>query len=309
VWFRNLQIFQLTQAFDLDPESLHQILQSQRFKPCYGLDTQSLGWVSPLGQEHELLTHAANGCVMICARLQERVLPSAVIKESLDEKVAKIESTENREVYRKEKRRIKDEIMVDLLPRAFTKSQLIYAYIDPGHQLILVDSTSQKRAEELMSLLRRSLGSLKAIPLAVNKAPAKVFTSWLMGTRPVDFQLGDECEMREQVSNGGILRCRYQELQADEITQHIRAGKQVVKLALEWGERLSCVVADDLSIKRLKFLSLIQDEADDTADDALARFDAEFALMSLELSRFINRLVELLGGYEKSATVGDSKAA
>lgn len=307
MWFRNLQIYQLTQQFELDPEALHHTLESERFKPCGGLDTERLGWESPLGREHEMLTHAANGCMMICARLQERVLPAAVINESFEEKVAKIEEREGREVYRKEKRRLKDEIMVDLLPRAFTKSQRIYAYIDPVNHLVLVDNASVKKAEELMSLLRKSLGSLKAIPLDINQAPASVFTNWLTGTVPSDFLLGDECELKEPIENGSILRCRYQDLQSDEITQHIRSGKQVVKLGVEWGERLSCVLADDLSIKRLRFLNVMQDEADVSSDDALARFDSEFALMSLELSRFINRLVEIFGGYAQP--MNETKAA
>lgn len=297
MWFRNLQVYRLSEKFESSPEALHEAMTAQAFKPCAGLDAVSLGWESPLGEESDQLTHAANGCIMLCARRQERLLPAAVVREQLDEKVAEIEAAEGREVFRKEKNRLKEEIVVDLLPRAFTRSQRIFSYIDPANGWILVDSPTAKKAEDVLSLLRQSLGSLKAKPLAVSVSPASVFTRWLSRGAPADVALSDECELREPVENGGIIRCRHQELMADEIANHLKAGKQVVRLAIEWGERIACVLGDDLSVKRLRFLDLLQDEVDNSADDRLARFDAEFAIMTLELGNFINRLVELYGGY------------
>jgi recombination associated protein RdgC len=83
----------------------------------------------------------------------------------------------------------------------------------------------------------------------------------------------------------------------DELHHHIDAGMQVSRLAVEWSERLRCVLGDDLGVRRLRFTDLVMQEAGDVeADDAAARFDADFALMSAELASFIPRLIEVFGG-------------
>ena len=56
---------------------------------------------------------------------------------------------------------------------------------------------------------------------------------------------------------------------------HLNAGKIVVKLAIKYNDRLSCVLSDYVSIRRLKFLDVIQEEAAEVeAEDAAARFPA-----------------------------------
>ena len=300
MWFKNLQLYRLTESFDLTAEQLHEKLLSEATKPCQGLDTFTLGWDRPLGRDGQLLTHAADGCIMVCARREERVLPSAVIREVLDEKVAEIEDSEARQVRRKEKMQLKDEIIVDLLPRAFTRSSKTFAYIDTQQGWVIVDSVSAKKAEDLLSLMRKSLGSFKVKPFEVNQAPSAILTSWLKGTAPSGIELQDECELRDTGEEGGIVRLRRHDLDGSEIEAHLDAGKAVVKLAVNWQDRLACILADDTSIKRLKFLDVIQEEAADAeADDAAARFDVDFSLMSLELRKFIQQIIEIYGGLNK----------
>lgn len=299
MWFRNIQLYRLTENFDLDAEALHEALLEKAFKPCGGLDTHSLGWAPPLGKHSELLVHAANGRLMICQRREDRILPAAVIREALAEKVDAIEAAEARPVGRKEKTRLKDEIVVDMLPRAFTRSSHLYAYIDPKAGWIVVDSATPKKAEEMLSLLRETLGSLKIKPLAVSNSPAMVMTRWLENSVPQPFVAADECELKEPVENGGIVRGRKLDLGSDEVRSHLEAGKQVTKLGVEWNERIACLLCDDLSIKRLRFLDLVMEEAAEVdADDAAARFDADFTLMAMELSHFIPAVIEALGGLD-----------
>lgn len=297
MWFRNIRLFELIEAFEPSAEQLHEQLEANRFTPCGGLQLQSTGWVSPLGPDHDLLTHAANGCIMLCMRREERVLPSAVVREALADKVRQIEAAESRQVRRKEQQKLKDDIVHKLLPQAFTRSSHLYAYIDPANGWLVVDAAAAKKAEELVSLLRESLGTLRARPADVQQSPVALMTAWLNGQPPQGFEIGDECELREPVEGGGVVRCRNQELQADEVLNHLAAGKQVTKLAVSWDERLSCILSDDLTIKRLRFLDLVMDEAADVAaDDPIARFDADFALLSLELARFIPRWLDAFGG-------------
>lgn len=256
-----------------------------------------------MGELSQALHHAANGNLMMCARKEEKVLPASVIREKLDEKVKHIEDQEDRRVYRKEKDTLKEEIIFDCLPQAFTKTQRTFGYIDTQNGWLCIDSGSYNKAEEWMKLLRESLGSLPVVPVQVSESPAIIMTGWLRGdSMPEDLELGDECELREQREDGSIVRCKKQELLGEEIEPHLNAGKQVVKLALDWDETLKFMLADDLSIKRLKFGEQLITEAQESADgDKAAQFDADFALMTGTLQRFIPRLLNYFGDSRKDA--------
>jgi len=75
----------------------------------------------------------------------------------------------------------------------------------------------------------------------------------------------------------------------------------VLKLAVTWSDRLSFMIDENLVIKRLKFLDLIQEKAAETETESeVDRFDVDFSIMSLELANFLPRLLELFGGGVKA---------
>jgi recombination associated protein RdgC len=299
MWFRNLQLYRLGQHLDLTPEALDERLQSAAFRGCGRLELTASGWVSPLGREGQQLVHAAGGYVMICSRKADKIIPAGVVKQLLDDKVAEVEAAESREVYRKERRRMKDDIIHDLLPHALVRHSDQYAYIDTRNDLLVVDSPTPARAEALVSLLRVTLGSLKATPVKVKQSVSHTLTRWLGGERlPSGFTLGEECELKHPDPDGGVITCRHQDLAAGEVRNHIRNGKYAVRLALHWKDRLSCVLHEDLSVKRLRFEEVVTqgEEADDI--DAATRFDLDFSLMTLELDEFTAQLLRALGGEE-----------
>jgi recombination associated protein RdgC len=297
MWFRNLRIYRLTQPFVVSPEELHAALEPHAFRPCGGLEAFRIGWESPLGSEGAALVHAAGGRLMLCVRREDKVLPAAVIRERLEERVAEIRAREGHPPGRRAKAALRDELVQDLLPRAFARSVRIYAYIDPRNGWILVDSGTARRAEEVLTLLRESLGSLPVRPLEARESQAAVMTGWLLGQAdPAPFALGDECELRDPSSEGAVARCRRQELDAEEIRAHLEAGKQVRRLAVSWNDRLTCRLDEDLSVKRLRFSDVLLEEAAEVGEDAAVRFDADFALMALELEHFIPSLLDAFGG-------------
>lgn len=298
MWFKNLRLYLLQQPFNLSAEALENRLQQKRFQPCGSHDPLAYGWYEPLGRLGESLVHELIGCQMVCARQEEKLLPPAVVNEIVDEKAAAIESEAGRKLGRKERSEMKDEVFHQLLPKAFSRFSCQYAMIDKQQGWILVDAASANKAEALISLLRDTLGSLPVKPLEVRLAPSFVMTEWLrQPNRHAGFELLDSCELKERTEEPGVLRCKGQDLTADEMLAHLDAGKDVVKLAVAWDERLSCLIESDMSIKRLRFLDLIQDEAADyQTENAADAFDAHFSLMTLEFRRFIPRLLEVFGG-------------
>ena len=122
MWFKNIRAYRLTSPFALSAEQLGEQLSRKAFEPCGKSQALSLGWVAPLGEPSEELAHAAGGRLLVKLKREEKLLPSTVVREQLEEKVAAIESEQGRKVYRKERLSLKDEIVQDCLPRAFSRS-------------------------------------------------------------------------------------------------------------------------------------------------------------------------------------------
>ncbi|NOQ80716.1 MAG: recombination-associated protein RdgC [Gammaproteobacteria bacterium] len=308
MWFKNLKIYRFSKPFSIDIEELETHLNEKSFQPCGSTQASSFGWVPPLGNTQDnnstQLTHTIGKTTMLCVRQEERILPSSVINDTLNEKLDTMQAETGRRPVGKHKQSIKDEVILDLLPRAFTRSKRSYAYLDQDSQFMVVDASSNNKAEELVELLRQSLGSLPVVPLKTKTLPAVLMTNWLKGNDlKDDFLIKDECELQESDDDGAILRCKRQDLSSDEIQMHLDSGKEVTKLAVNWNDTIECILQDDLAIKRLKFSDeLLEQASNDGAEDAAAQFDADFNLMTGELARFIPRLIEVLGG-EQSSTV------
>lgn len=297
MWFKNLQIYRFSEPFELDAESLNAVLADYPFTPCGSQDMSRCGWTPPLGRYAESLVHAANGFIMICLKRQDKLLPPAVVSEVLEDRVIEIEQREAQKLSRKARQELKGEIIFNLLPKAFARSSLHYAYIAPADGLLVVDAASANRSEELVSELRTALGSLGAIPLQVNKLPVDVMTNWLTARAADGFVVGEECELRDNADIRSIIRCKNQDLQSAEITGHLGAGMHVSKLALSWQDRLECVIDENLGIKRLRFSDIVREKtAEVEADDAAMQFDVDFSIMTLELAGFLKALIEVMGG-------------
>lgn len=260
------------------------------------------GWTPPLGKFGRALTHSADGQILICARKEQKMLPSTVIKEQLAEKVEAIEFEQGRALKKKEKEALKEELLHTLLPRAFSRTTNTFAWINAADGLLIVDASSAKKAEDVLALLRKSIGSLPVVPVALKNPPEITMTEWLQeGNLPAAFTLEDESELRSAMEHGGIARFKQQDLMTDEVKNHLANDKLVTKLALNWGGRLSFVLGDDLSIKRLKFSEELREQNDDvTSEDPAARLDADFALVTGELAQFIPALFAALSGEESA---------
>lgn len=298
LWFKNMMVYRLNREIPLSAEDMEKQLSACSFTPCGSQDQSKTGWVSPLNDHSDSLLHVSQGQILLCARKEEKILPAPVIKQALEAKISHLEKEQQRKLKKTEKDSLKDEVIHTLLPRAFSRYSQTWLWIDPQHQLIMVDSASAKKAEDLLALLRKSLGSLPVVPLSLETPIELTLTEWVRsGTPAAGFALMDEAELKATLEEGGVIRCKKQELVSDEIAHHIEAGKRVTKLAVDWQERLQCVICDDGSVKRLKFSETVREQNDDIdREDQALRFDADFVLMTGELAAFTEALVEALGG-------------
>lgn len=298
IWFKNVLFYALNRDVLPAAETLETQLAAQRFTPCAHLDMQAIGWTSPLPVKEgdAALSHAANGHILLCARMEEKLLPAAVVKQKWQEQIAAREAEQGKKLSGSEKASLKDEIIHTLLPRAFSRFSQIYVWIDSRKQRIMVDTASRKKAETVLALLRKTLGSLPVTPFSGTPPLEVTLTRWLRsGDLPAGLTLQDEAELQALPEGEGILRCKKQDLQQDEIRAHLEAGKQVTQLALDWQEQIQCVLTHEGALKRLKWAEALRNENDDIRkEDAAQRFDADFALMTAALSDLIDLLLDTL---------------
>ncbi|WP_299733901.1 recombination-associated protein RdgC [uncultured Endozoicomonas sp.] len=296
--FKNLVVYQFTQPFKLNGIQLEEKLQEKRFRPCGSQDFSTYGWVPALGRRATALVHEAAGALLVCAMREEKILPASVINDALDEKIEQIEQEQDRQVFSKERRALKDDVVMELLPKAFTKEKATLAYIDTTNGWIVVNAASFRQSEELTSCLRECLGSLPIISVPLKNMPSFIMTSWLSNKDlPIAFKLGDDCKLREPGDEGGSVTAKKENLMSYAIGEHLAEGKIVSQLALDWKETISFKLGDDFRMTALKFSEEYISKLDDIEADTLQQqLDADFHLMVGAFRPLLDDVISGLGG-------------
>ncbi len=300
--FKSIRLFRLTKPVQHTAESLHELLLEQAFVPCDSYQLSSFGWVEPLGKQGQILAHQTGQNLMLCACKEERLLPASVLRETVEEEVEQIESEQARRVFPSEKRRLKEDAVQRLLPRAFTKKRLTFGYLDLVNNWLVIESTTSKMADEFTQLLRKSLGSLPIVPLICQQQPSAVMTHWLLkNSLPAEISTGDDCVLKDKGDDKVMLRSKGIDLQSPDYTNYLEGGMQVTKLSLCFQDQLDFSLADDLCFSRIRFNDLIKEyQGEFDAEDVAGRFDAEFALMSGTFNELINHVITSFGGIDES---------
>lgn len=289
MWFKNLQLYRLPSGWEMTAAALEEKLTTRPLQPCTGLALQSRGWVPPA--ESEALVYAQGKHLLIAMGIEQKLLPAAVVRQTADERALQYERLKGFKPGRKMMREIKEQVTTELLPRAFVRQRKLHAWLDLQNGWLIVDSSSPGRAEELVELLRDSLGELAVSFAETEHAPSATLTAWLAsGNPPGALVLDDECELCGSDASKPTVRYVRHPLEGDDgLRRHIAEGKFATKLALTWNDRLALVVTEKLMIKRIKFLA-VKEGDDQIAQNPEEQFDIDFALMTGELAQLIRDL-------------------
>ncbi|MBI4755931.1 MAG: recombination-associated protein RdgC [Betaproteobacteria bacterium] len=295
MWFRNLQIYRLPAPWALALDTLEAQLARQSFHPCGSQDLVSRGFVAPA--EGERLVHAVGGQWLIALGLDQKLLPASVVNQVAAERAEEIAASQGYRPGRKQMREIREAVMQELLPRAFSRRRRVWAWIDPAAGWLAVDAPSAARAEELLEVMRKALDELPLRLLKTRRSPGSAMTQWLAaGEAPGAFTIDQDCELRSASDEKAAVRYVRHALDGRDVRDHLAAGKQTTRLALTFNDRVSFVLSEKGEVKRLAFLDVVREQAPQDARSREEQLDADFALMTGELSRLLPALVEALDG-------------
>lgn len=291
--FKKLTVYRLPAA--CIPEDLETLLAALPFKPCGPTEPISFGFVPPRGHDHGLLAERINGHVLITLRTEKRLLPGSVVREKVDALAQRIHDETGRKPGAKRRRELKDEALLDLLPQSFTRQSATRVWIAPERELLVVDTTSNGALDAILTALCKAIPGLAPMPLQTAESPSACMRAWLLdGVAPAGFGIGRETELRSNDVQSATVRYTRHGLEGDDVQTHLKAGKEVRRLALNWKDRVDFTLTENLQLTGIKFDDGVF--ANDGEKQEIDPFDGDAVLMTSELSAMLDALFVGLGG-------------
>ncbi|CAB3883834.1 Recombination-associated protein RdgC [Achromobacter animicus] len=297
MWFKNLKIYRLSAPLADYAEKLQAGLKRHAFQSGNNLEMQSIGWIAP--REGGELAHSVAGRFLLCLRAERKLLPATVINQVAKARAQETEEQQGYKPGRKQMKEIKERAMDELLPRAFSIYRDTRVWIDPVGRWLVIDAASSAKADEVISLLAKTVDPMPLENLYVAQSPAAAMTGWLAEDEaPANFTIDQDTELRSSGTSGAAVRYLKHSIDAEDARRHIQSGKQCTRLAMTWADRISFVLTESLDIRRVSPLDVLKEGADYAQNDD-EKFDSDMVLMTGELAKMLAELVEALGGEKK----------
>ncbi|MEM7077213.1 MAG: recombination-associated protein RdgC [Pseudomonadota bacterium] len=294
--FRSLRFYRVDTDWPADEAELSARLESCAFKPCPAFSESSLGFEAPVADAGDLLCRTVAGADLMQLRIQTRVLPTAVVREGVEERVDSFKARTARDPSRKEKRELKDEVYAQLLPKALLRSDRVRVFYIRAEKVLAVTTPSANAAERILDVLREALGSLPAVPLAFKLVPEVLMTKVFLGDAPRTYGLGHECRMKDKADLKAKVSFSDMDLTDASVRKHLSDGMSLDRLAFSFDGVLRATLDEDLVLRKIK-LEGIEELDDLDEEDPLARHDAEFTLYCGLLTRWLQSMSKELQGY------------
>ncbi|XHO03729.1 Recombination-associated protein RdgC [Ralstonia syzygii] len=261
---------------------------------------QSFGWASP--RDDGALVYSINRQMLLVFRAEKKLLPASVVNQVTKARALEVEEQQGFKLGRKQLRELKEQVTDELLPRAFTIRRDTRVWIDTANGWLVIDAAAQALADDVRDLLVKSIDQLPLASVRVALSPVAAMTDWLLsGEAPGGFTVDQDAELRSSGEGGATVRYVGHALEADDMRRHIEAGKQCMRLAMTWDNRISFVLTPSLTIKRVTPLDVIKEAEDPTAQNDDERFESDVTLMMGELGRMLTDLVDILGGDQQDS--------
>lgn len=269
-----------------------------KFTPCGPTQEKSVGWVPPRGNEHGALVEAINGQHILKLMIETKSVPASALEKKVNEVCDHIEQTTGRKPGRKERKAIKEDALLSLLPAAFPKQSSVWVWIDGERRTVVVGTTAQAKLDEVVTALVRSFDSMALGLLQTATSAQQAMVNWLTSLLVREdlsglhnITIGRACELRSDAEDKAVVKFANHDLENYDIRKHIVEGKMPKSLALNYSGRIDFVLRDAAQLKKIRLLEGALAGRDDR-DDA---FDADVLIFTEEFRQLLPDLIEALG--------------
>jgi recombination associated protein RdgC len=299
--FKNLIVHRIGPAWAANRAELEAGLAKTVFVPCGATQPVAAGWVPPRGLPHAPLVESVGAQWLMKLVIEQRMLPSTVVRRQVEAQAARIEQATGRKPGRRQIKELKEAATLELLPRAFTRQVSIQVWMNPKERLLMIDAASPAKADEVVTHLVKAVDGLGLVPLHTVQSPAAAMSQWLTsGEPPAGFSVDRECELKSSDEARSAVRYARHALDIDEVRQHVAGGKRPTQLALTWQGRVSLLLTESMQVRKIAFLEGVFDGGKPSGDEA---FDADALISTGELRQLIPALIEALGGEHEPGAV------
>lgn len=285
-------------------------LEERRAEDPSGTQRSTLGLVPPEVHNENLLVQL-EGCnaIMLVLQFADRILPSTVRDDSVNARAAILEKNLGRPLTKKARRDLRNEVELDLLPRAFIRRSKVYVMVFNHHVAIFTASSTKADmiAAFMIDLLADRGLELKIIRLQAREAVAPWLTALARSNDDSPLEATSVAVLRAaDPKDKSVVRIKDRDILSDEVQTLLYKGKYLVSelgvmlmpnVLTDVIEGLRFTLTQRLAIKNLRFAQLteVRAPADQVASSNL-EFHAFAQLTALTVTTLITLLFAALGG-------------
>jgi recombination associated protein RdgC len=279
MWLKNATIYGISPKAQFPIEQL----QAARFVPVDSLQLQSVGF-SPV-REGEL-AYRQGKHILLRFTIEKKHIPGSAVAVLVEDKAAALEKAQGFPPGKKARKELRERAIDELLPRALSTRRTTQVWIDQDQHRIVIDSASNSTCDEIIKAMIKLFPTIEFQDVSWPRA--KVVTAWVADEEPDDFTMDDSVVLQYPGEKGKRVKFERATAQGADVINHLTAGAHVDSVAMTFSSRLSFVMTDNMRIRRIKALDIVQEGRDAENDD---RFDSDVALMTRELGCLIDALV------------------
>jgi recombination associated protein RdgC len=293
--FKNATVFRIAASWNPNANAIEAGLQNAKFVPCGPTDLRSSGWSEPRGIDHGPLLENVSGQWILRMMTEKKDLPGSVVQQAVEEQCKLIEENEGRKPGKKEKRDIKQSVILSLLPKAFAKRSSVNIWIDQRARLLYIDSTSNGVTDAVITALVKGIEDFAVSLINTTMSPGGAMATWLV-EREINeqFDFGRECELQASDESKACVKYARHNLDIVEIGEHIKMGKIPKTLSITWNDKVNFVLNHAMQLKKIKLLE--DGTGEQGTNEHEDGFDGDVAIITGELSQVVPDLIAVLGG-------------
>lgn len=303
MWFKNVTIMKL------DPNKMaleDGALDARAFEPPMSRQPGSQGWFPPTGKADDALVHEVMGCQLVALMIEEKVVPPSALADRVQERCEEIEARTGVAPKRKEMRQIKEDVLVEMLPEAFSRKRLVHGYLDRMRQMLVLNTTSAKDVKGFCTQMNITDERIKMIPMPVDLALTMTMRKWILDDDlPDELALGQNATLDSKSEDKCKITVHNGDLTSEDITNHLMSGFVPTKLELTWRDQVRFSLTENMTLGGIKFLDGAMDAAADTDGDGddseMQRFDADFSILTGVFADLLPLVVEVAGAKQAEA--------